>query len=86
MKKLMTVKDMADRYQCSEKTARRYMRQMDHMEKPLRVTEQAVEIWEMERTRMPVNSAPKAKRTTVRRSPQVVPFYIPRVRPKGARV
>ena len=39
MKKLMTVKDMADRYQCSEKTARRYMRQMDHMEKPLRVTE-----------------------------------------------
>ena len=29
MKRLLTVKEMADRYRCSEKTARRYMRQME---------------------------------------------------------
>ena len=50
MKRLVTVKELAERYNCSDKTARRYMRQMDHMEKPLRVTEQAVEQWELDRT------------------------------------
>ena len=50
MKRLLTVKDIANRYQVSEKTARRYMRKMAHMEKPLMVTEQAVEAWELGRT------------------------------------
>lgn len=50
MKRLLTVKEMAERYKCSEKTARRYMRSMEHMEKPLRVTENAVENWEYSRT------------------------------------
>ena len=50
MKALVTVKQISERYNCSEKTARRYMRQMEHMEKPLRVTEQAVEQWELDRT------------------------------------
>lgn len=50
MNRLVTVKEIAERYNCSTKTARRYMRQMEHMEKPLRVTEQAVRQWELDRT------------------------------------
>lgn len=38
--RLLTAKDIAERYGKSEKTAMRYMRQMEHMEKPLRVTEE----------------------------------------------
>ena len=53
MDKLLTAKDIAERYGRSEKTAMRYMRQMEHMEKPLRVTEQAVEAWEISRTYEP---------------------------------
>ena len=49
MKRLLSVTDMAERYQVSKKTAQRYMRKMPHMEKPLRVTEQAVESWELGR-------------------------------------
>lgn len=86
VKKLLTVNDMAERYSCSTKTARRYMRKMDHMEKPLRVTEQAVEAWELERTREP-ESAGRCSTTPAKR--RMVPqngFYISRVRPekKGA--
>ena len=50
VKRLLSADDIAERYQCSKKTAARYMRKMPHMEKPLRVTEQAVEAWELGRT------------------------------------
>ena len=50
MKRLLTAKDISERYQVSVKTARRYMRKMPHMEKPLMVTEAAVEAWELSRT------------------------------------
>lgn len=49
MKRLLSADDIAERYQVSKKTASRYMRKMPHMEKPLRVTEQAVEAWELGR-------------------------------------
>lgn len=49
VKRLLSADDIAERYQCSKKTASRYMRKMPHMEKPLRVTEQAVEAWELGR-------------------------------------
>lgn len=62
MKKLLTAKDIAERYGKSEKTAMRYMRQMEHMEKPLRVTEQAVEAWEMSRTYEPQREVPRRVR------------------------
>lgn len=81
MTKLLTVKDIAERYNCSEKTARRYIQRMDHMEKPLRVTEQAVEQWENERTVWIGNDTPSFKRTNVKRKPG--PIFISRVR-KGA--
>lgn len=49
VKRLLSADDIAERYQVSKKTAARYMRKMPHMEKPLRVTEQAVEAWELGR-------------------------------------
>ena len=50
MEKLLTPGDIAERYQCSMPTARKYMRQMEHMESPLTVTELAVRAWEAKRT------------------------------------
>ena len=83
MKELVTVKDLADRYKCSEKTARRYMRAMEHMEKPLRVTVQAVEQWELDRTMGMGYDLPPVQKTKIRRSSG--PIIISRVRPKEAR-
>lgn len=77
MKRLMTAHDVADLLQCSIKTAQRYMRQMYHMEKPLRVTEEAFRQWMTDRSQMPVERA-----TKVRRPVQPVNGYkISRVRP-----
>jgi len=47
---LLTAQDIAERYNCTEKTARNYMHKMEHMEKPLRVTAEALEKWELDRT------------------------------------
>jgi DeoR/GlpR family transcriptional regulator of sugar metabolism len=83
MKALLTVREMAERYKCSEKTARRYMRSMEHMEKPLRVTEQAVERWEYERTVDSSDRPEKKKRP--RRYESSGAIVISRVRPKEVR-
>lgn len=66
MKQLVTVKELADRYNCSEKTARRYMRRMEHMEKPLRVTAEAVEQWELDRTMGMGYDLPPLRRKTAK--------------------
>ena len=79
MKRLVTVKELAERYNCSERTARRYMRQMEHMEKPLRVTEQAVEQWELDRTMGLGYDLPPIRRMNVKRNSG--PITISRVRP-----
>ena len=79
MKQLVTVKELAERYNCSEKTARRYMRKMEHMEKPLRVTVQAVEQWELDRTIGLGYDLPSLRRIPVRRT--AGPITISRVRP-----
>ena len=77
VKRLLSADDIAERYQCSKKTASRYMRKMPHMEKPLRVTEQAVEAWEL--CRMVEPDGAKANRTwNVRRQEGIV--YIERKR------
>lgn len=81
--RLLTAKDIAERYGKSERTAMRYMRQMEHMEKPLRVTEQAVIAWETSRTYEPqreVSTIPKARRR-IRPDPGQQ-YIIPRVRPQ----
>ena len=77
VKRLLSADDIAERYQVSKKTASRYMRKMPHMEKPLRVTEQAVEAWELGRMVEPDGA--KANRTwNVRRQEGIV--YIERKR------
>ena len=53
MERLVSVEDIMQRYQCSRQTAARYMRAMEHMEKPLMVTEKALAAWEKSRTVRP---------------------------------
>ena len=53
MEKLLSVKDIQARYQCNPATARKYIRQMTHIEKPLMVSEKAVSEWEAGRTYFP---------------------------------
>lgn len=51
MDKLITVKEMRERYSCSNPTARKYLRQCcPHMENPLAAPEWAVQEWEDSRT------------------------------------
>jgi len=88
MERLLTVKDIAARYGKSEKTASRYMRQMEHMEKPLRVTESALVAWEVSRTYEPLQTITeqkaraKGKRIQMQPVPTGGRFIIPKVRPK----
>ena len=56
MDQLVTVKDMRERYGCSNPTARKYLRQVvPHMENPLTAPEWAVIEWEEKRTVIPVS-------------------------------
>jgi predicted DNA-binding transcriptional regulator YafY len=77
VKRLLSADDIAERYQVSKKTASRYMRKMPHMEKPLRVTEQAVEAWELGRMVEPDGS--RVNRTWNVRSQEGI-IYIERRR------
>ncbi len=56
MDRLFSVADICLRYQCKPQTARKYMRDMEHMERPLMVTERAVVAWERRKT-LPPESA-----------------------------
>ena len=53
MERLLSVRDIQERYQCNPATARRYIRQMEHIEKPLMVSERAVSDWEKRKLIMP---------------------------------
>lgn len=56
MDRLVTVKEMRERYGCSNPTARKYLRQCHpHMENPLTAPEWAVQEWEDGRTVIPVD-------------------------------
>ena len=50
MERLFSVKDICERYQVKTETARKFMRNMVHMEKPLMVSERAVKDWEQSKT------------------------------------
>ena len=78
MKQILTAAQVAERYGVSIRTAQRYMRKMEHMEKPLRVTAQALEAWEIGRTYEPIRE--KAVVRKVRTAP-TGKFRIPRARP-----
>ena len=53
MEKLVTVKDMQERYGCTGATARKYLRQMFHYENPLAAPQWAFNEWEQSRETMP---------------------------------
>jgi len=53
MERLLSVKDMMERYQCSRQTAIRYMQKMEHQEKPYMVKASTVEAWDRSRTVRP---------------------------------
>lgn len=61
MERLVTVKDMQERYSCSLPTARKYLRQMFHYENPLAAPQWAFDEWERSRETMPVDISPKRK-------------------------
>lgn len=52
---MYSVKDICARYQVKAVTARKYMREMEHIESPLMVTERAVRAWEFKKTEPPAS-------------------------------
>ena len=53
MERLLSVADLMERYQCSRQTAVRYMRKLEHMERPFMIRASVIEAWERERTVKP---------------------------------
>ena len=47
------MENLMERYQCSRQTATRYIRQMEHMEKPFMVKESVLSAWERSKTVRP---------------------------------
>lgn len=66
MERLLSVNDICARYQCKAQTARKYMRDMEHMEAPLMVTERAVAAWERRKTLPPESFTRQQVRKGVR--------------------
>lgn len=67
MERLFSVADVCGRYQCKAATARKYMRDMEHMENPLMVTERAVAAWERRKTVPPESETRQLLRKGVKR-------------------
>ena len=63
MERLITVKDIRERYSCTGATARKYLRQMFHYEEPLAAPQWAFIEWEQSRETMPtgISKARKAE-------------------------
>lgn len=53
LERLYSVKDICDRYQVKATTARKIMRDMVHLERPLMVSERSVREWEARKTLPP---------------------------------
>ena len=68
MERLVTVKDIQERYNCSLPTARKYLRQIvPHMEKPLSCHEWALRDWEEKRTVIPETISRKKRAELIER-------------------
>ena len=79
MERLVTVKDMSERYGCSLKTARTYLRQMFHYENPLAAPRWAFDEWEQSRERMP-DGISKARQKVILNRKQNGRTIVPRKR------
>lgn len=75
MERLITVRDIRERYSCSDPTARRYLRQMFHYEKPLTAPRWAVDEWENNRECSPAGTT---RRSEAKKRPERV--IVPRKR------
>ena len=62
MDRLLTAEDLAERYKVTIQTARKYLRQMRHMENPLRTWESAAAAWEAGKTVTPGEAKKPARR------------------------
>lgn len=80
MERLVTVKDMAERYGCSMKTARTYLRRMFHYEDPLVAPKWALDEWEKSRERMPQGSTSRQRIEIERRKTNNGRIIVPRKR------
>ena len=79
MERLITVKDMRERYGCSLPTARKYLRQMFHYENPLAAPKWAFDEWEQNRERMP-DGISKTRQATILNRKQNERTIVPRKR------
>ena len=68
MERLLKVSDISERYGCTAKTARKYLRQMFHYENPLTAPAWALKEWEQSREAIPADRMAKIlhKKTTGR--------------------
>ena len=67
MERLITVRDIQERYGCSGPTARKYLRQMFHYEAPLAAPAWALSEWERSRETMPAAVESRRKAEIIRR-------------------
>ena len=79
MERLVTVKDMQQRYGCSLPTARKYLRQMFHYENPLAAPRWAFDEWEENRETMPAGIS-KARVANILNRKQNERTIVPRKR------
>ncbi len=77
MERLLKVSDISERYGCTAKTARKYLRQMFHYENPLTAPVWALTEWEASRERMPANAK---RRTAIQRRKTTGRVIVPRKR------
>lgn len=88
MDKLLKVEDVAEVLQVTRATAYKYIRQMRHMENPVRVTEGDFRAWMQMQMAMPgeIRKEPKKKKQGKMHMPKVGPgpdgkWHVPRIRP-----
>ena len=79
MERLVTVKDIAERYGVTRKTAASYIRRMYHYENPLAAPQWAFDEWEQSRAAMPANVTSKRK-MEIKRRKDTVRIVVPRKR------
>ena len=73
MDRLVTVRDISERYGCSLPTARKYLRQMFHYENPLAAPLWAFREWEQNRERMPDGiSKQRAREILIRKTERTI--------------
>ena len=79
MERLLKVSDISERYGCTAKTARKYLRQMFHYENPLAAPKWAFDEWEESRERMP-SGISKARVAVILNKKNTEPVKVPRKR------